>query len=120
MGTRWQFFVNKPVSNEHLVRQVDRRRNRELALVAVTALTLAGSVLAYGWQHFQMIRLGYRMEELRQEREALLKVHRQLELERAALASPDRIEAIARRRLGMAPPEHGQIAVLEVEPEGVR
>lgn len=47
------------------------------------------------------------------ERESLKKAERQLELERAALASPDRIEAIATRKLGMAAPTPAQLVILE-------
>jgi cell division protein FtsL len=114
----YRYLLSKRVANERLVREVDRRRHRELLMVAVTALVLAAAVLAYGWQHFEMIRLGYRMEELRMERERLVKVHRQLQLERAALASPDRIEAIAAGRLGMVEPSADQFVVIEPRTEG--
>jgi cell division protein FtsL len=110
----YRFFLNKPVSNEQLVRQVDRRRNRELWMAALTGLALAAALSGYAWQHFEMIRTGYRLEELRMEQERLKKAHRQLELERAALASPDRIESIATRQLGMAAPHSGQMLILEV------
>jgi len=110
---RYHFFLNKRVSNEQLVRQVDRRRNRELVMAALTGLALAAALSAYAWQHFQMIRIGYLLEERRMERESLKKAQRQLELERAALASPDRIEAIATRKLGMAAPTPAQLVILE-------
>lgn len=114
----YRYLVSKRVANEQLVREVDRRRHRELLMVMVTGLALAAAVLAYGWQHFEMIRLGYRMEELRIEREHLVKVLRQLELERASLTSPDRIEAIAHRRLGMVMPEVSQFVVIESGADG--
>jgi cell division protein FtsL len=101
------------VGNEQLVREVDRKRHRELVMLAITGLALAAAVLAYAWQHFEMIRIGYRMEELRMEQEKLLKVQRQLSLERASLTSPDRVEAIATTQLGMTPPTVSQIVVLE-------
>ena len=111
--TNRRYQVSRRVANEQLVRQVDRERNKQLLMVAITGLFLAAAVLAYGWQHFEMIRNGYRMEEQKREREYLLKVQRQLVLERASLVSPDRIETIATRDLGMVPPSDDQVVVIE-------
>jgi len=108
-----RYQISRRVANERLVRQVDRERNRQLVMVAVTGLLLAAAVLAYGWQHFEMIRNGYRMEEQRREREYLMQIQRQLSLEKASLASPDRIEAIATGELGMMAPSDGQVVVIE-------
>jgi cell division protein FtsL len=108
-----RYQITRRVANEQLVRQVDRERNRQLLMVAVTGLLLAGAVLAYGWQHFEMIRNGYRLEEQRREREYLIQIQRQLSLEKASLASPDRIETIATRELGMVVPSRDQFVVIE-------
>lgn len=108
-----RYFINKRVGNDRLVREVDRKRHRELLMAAATALALALAVLAYAWQHFEMIRIGYRIEELRVERERLLKIQRELSLERASLTSPDRIEAIATRQLGLSVPSVSQVVVIE-------
>ena len=111
--TNLRYQVSRRVANEQLVRQVDRERNKQLVMVTITGLLLAAAVLAYGWQHFEMIRNGYRMEEQKQEREYLVKIQRQLALERASLVSPDRIETIATRELGMVPPSDDQVVVIE-------
>ena len=116
--TNLRYQVSRRVANEQLVRQVDRERNKQLVMVTITGLLLAAAVLAYGWQHFEMIRNGYRMEEQKQEREYLVKIQRQLALERASLVSPDRIETIATRDLGMVPPSDNQVVV--IEPHRVR
>ncbi len=111
--TNRRYQVSRRVANEQLVRQVDRERNKQLVMVTITGLFLAAAVLAYGWQHFEMIRSGYRMEEQKGEREYLIKIQRQLVLERASLVSPDRIETIATRELGMVPPSDKQVVVIE-------
>jgi len=111
-----RYQISRRVANEQLVRQVDRERNRQLLMVAVTGLLLAAAVLAYGWQHFEMIRNGYRIEEQRREREYLLQIQRQLALEKASLTSPDRVEAIATRELGMVAPSENQFVVVEPYP----
>jgi cell division protein FtsL len=82
-------------------------------MVILTALALALAVLTYAWQHFEMIRIGYQMEELRIDQERLLKIHRQLALEKASLTSPDRVEALATGRLGMTYPSGSQVVVIE-------
>ena len=105
--------MSKEVRNEQLVRQLDRKRHRELFMVALTGLVLTAAIIAYAWPHFEMIRLGYRMEELRQTREDLLEETRHLELQRATEMAPARIEAIAREQLGMVYPDREHTAILE-------
>ncbi len=78
----YRYLINKRVGNEQLVREVDRKRNRELIMMAVTALVLVAAVQTYAWQHFEMIRHGYRIEELRLDLERLNKIRQQLFLER--------------------------------------
>lgn len=106
-------ILSRPVTNEQLVRQLDRKRHRELFMWALTGLALAAAVIAYAWPNFEMIRLGYRMEELRQERDELLEARRHLELQRATELSPARIEAIARDELGLVYPEPERVHRLE-------
>jgi cell division protein FtsL len=117
--SRYRFFITKRVANDHLVREVDRRRHRALWLQAMTGLVLAAALLGYGWQHFEMIRMGYRLEELRLEKESLMKLNRLLALEREHLVSPDRVEAIARTRLGMVTPTSEQLVFVEETSDGV-
>jgi cell division protein FtsL len=107
-----EFRMSKAVRNEQLVRQLDRKRHRELFMVALTGLALTAAIIAYAWPHFEMIRIGYRMEELRQTREDLLEETRHLELQRATEMAPARIEAIAREQLGMVYPDREHRAIL--------
>ncbi len=111
--SRGEFRMSKEVRNEQLVRQLDHKRHREFFMVALTGLALTAAIIAYAWPHFEMIRLGYRMEELRQTREDLLEERRHLELQRATEMAPARIEAIAREQLGMVYPNREHTAILE-------
>jgi cell division protein FtsL len=74
-----------------------------VAIFAAALLFVVG-LLAYVRQHLEIIRYGYRIEELRHRRTELLERQRHLILERAYLRNPKRIEAIARQRLGMIEP----------------
>jgi cell division protein FtsL len=107
------FALTRPVRNEQLVRELDRKRHRELFMVALTGLVLTLAVFVYAWPHFEMIRLGYRMEELRERRDELLEARRHLELQRATEEDPARIEKIAIEQLGMIYPDDAHELVLE-------
>ena len=107
------FTLTKAVANEQLVRELDRKRHRELFWVAFLGVVLTLSVIVYAWPHFELIRLGYRMEELRETRDALVQWRHHLELQRATESDPARIESIARNELGMVYPGPEQILVIE-------
>lgn len=107
------FTLTKEVRNEQLVRELDRKRHRELFWVAFLGVVLTAAVIVYAWPHFEMIRLSYRMEEVRQRRDELVEVKHHLELQRATESDPARIESIAKNELGMVYPGPEQILVLE-------
>ena len=66
-------------------------------------------VLLFSWQHFQCVRDGYRIEQLKAQRAALEEWNHQLRLEQAALADPQRIDTLARKDLGMVSPSPQQV-----------
>lgn len=107
------FALTKAVGNEQLVRELDRKRHRELFWVALLGVVLTLAVIVYAWPHFELIRLGYRMEELRERRDELVELKHHLELQRATESDPARIESIARSELGMVYPGPEQVLVLE-------
>jgi cell division protein FtsL len=108
-----RFRMSKQVRNERLVRELDSKRHRELFMVALTGLALTAAVIAFAYPHFEMIRLGYRMEELRETREELIEAKRHLELQRATELAPSRIEAIAIEELGMVYPDGSSLLIVE-------
>jgi cell division protein FtsL len=107
------YQLTKSVRNEQLVRELDRKRHRELFWVAFLGVVLTLAVIGYAWPHFELIRLGYRMEELREKRDELALSKRKLELQLATESDPARIESIARNELGMEYPRPEQIVVIE-------
>ena len=107
------FTLTKAVRNEQLVRELDRKRHRELFWVALLGVILTLAVFVYAWPHFELIRLSYRMEELRERRDELVQVKHHLELQRATESDPARIESIAKNELGMVYPGPEQILVIE-------
>ncbi len=108
-----EFYTVKQIDNSRLARPVAPDRLRECCRLLALGSVLAGVVLLYAWQHFQCIQLRYQLEELKSERAQAAELNQQLKLEVAGLRSPMRIDAIARRQLGLSVPVPGQIAPLE-------
>jgi cell division protein FtsL len=68
--------------------------------------------LIHVWLRLQMVHLGYVLSTATKLQNRLEQENRELKIELATMTSPDRLEALARRRLGLVPPEKGQIIVL--------
>jgi cell division protein FtsL len=113
---RSAYAFTRPVVNTYLVRERDRRRVRELALVLLVVVCLGGGLLAYTWIHLEVTRTGYRIDHLERELTDLTRQERQLRLEAAYLASPSRVEQRAVEELGMQAPALEQVVFWEELP----
>jgi cell division protein FtsL len=80
--------------------------------VAFLALALIGVVLVHVWLRLQVVHMGYVLSSASKLQSRLEQENRELKIELATMTSPDRLESLARRRLGLKPPEKGQIIVL--------
>lgn len=98
------YAVRRPVVNAYLVRERDRRRQRELAMVLLAILPLGMALLAYTWIHLELLHLGYQIDQLERDLHHLQQVERQLRLEASHLANPGRVEERAIRDLAMERP----------------
>jgi cell division protein FtsL len=106
-------LLPKLIDNAKVVREHDPRASRELwALVLLVGCLVAGLGL-YAWPHLERRRVGLETQQMDRERERLLEENRKLRLERASLEELQRVEAIARRELGLAPPLPEQVVVVE-------
>jgi hypothetical protein len=91
------YTQKKPIDNTHVVRERDRRRNRELVAVLFLGLPIGLFLLLFTWQNLEVIRLGRettRLQKLYKDTEAQ---HKQLEAERDRLTSFDTVETQAGR-----------------------
>ena len=112
-GTDFEYGIKKDFRNNPIVREIDEARQRQLwRSVAIGAL-LVLVLLFSAWQHFELVRHGYLMERLQQERAAEEEVNRHLRLEIETLRSPSRIERIATRDLRLIEPKAEQAIVIE-------
>jgi len=90
-----------------------RPRGATLALVVACASLITIGGLAFIWQRYEFVRLGFEVASLRQRQTQLLERIGPLEIEVEYLSRPERIETIARERLGMQPPKPGSVIVLQ-------
>ena len=105
--------IKKDIRNNPIVREVDQARARELWRSAGVGGLFVALLLYASWQHFELIRYGYRLEQLQQARAAEEQVNRHLKLQVQSLQRPQRIELIARRQLKMVQPGPNDAVVLE-------
>src|SRR5712692_2407678 len=92
-----------------IVRELDRASFRLLGFYAVVAFLFALLSIVYCWERQSTITRGYRIEKLKSELTAADELTRKLQLERAALRAPQRIDAYARQFLGLVPPPSHQV-----------
>lgn len=110
-----EFYFAKRIDNSRLKREVDPVRRRECyGLLALSVLVFFFGLL-FAWQHFQCVQFGYRIEQAKTQKASFEEWNHQLRLERASLADPQRIDYLARKRLGLVPP--GPKQVIRVTPE---
>ncbi|HEY6361222.1 MAG TPA: cell division protein FtsL [Vicinamibacterales bacterium] len=112
-GETFEYAIKKDVRNNPIVREVDRERNRELWLSVALAVFLVLVLLFSAWQHFELLRHGYRLEQMQKERTAEEEINRHLRLEIETLRAPARIERLATGRLGMVVPGPDDASVIE-------
>jgi cell division protein FtsL len=112
-GETFEYAIKKDVRNNPIVREIDRERHREMWKSAGVGVFLVAALLFSAWQHFELLRHGYRIEQMQRERSSEEEITRHLRLEIETLRSPARIEKLATGRLQMVAPGPGDAAVIE-------
>ena len=109
----FEYAIKKDVRNNPIVREVDEARQRELWKSAGLAGFLVIVLLFSAWQHFELLRHGYQIEQMNRERAAEEEIGHQLRLEIDTLRSPKRIETLAIEQLHFVAPSRDEAIVLE-------
>jgi cell division protein FtsL len=109
----FEYAVKKDVRNNPIVREVDEARQRELWKSVGIAGFLVVVLLFSAWQHFELLRHGYQVEEIQRQRAGEEETTRQLRLEIETLRSPQRIEALATQKLHLVAPRQDEAIVIE-------
>ena len=109
----FEYAIRKDVRNNPIVREVDRDRHREMLRATAVGVFLVAVLLFWAFQHFELLRYGYRFEQMQRERAAEVEINRHLRLELDTLRSPIRIERLAIDRLHMVAPGANEAFVIE-------
>ena len=109
----FEYAIKKDVRNNPIVREVDEARQRALWKSVGIAGFLVVAFLFSAWQHFELLRHGYQVEELQRQRTAEEDIARRLRLEIDTLKAPQRIEALATQQLHLVTPTRDESIVIE-------
>src|SRR5687768_5010371 len=109
----FEYEIRKDFRNNQIVREVDERRLRDLWQSLAIGAALVIVLLFSAWQHFELLRHGYRLEQMQRERAAESEINRHLRLENETLRAPQRSEELAIEQLGMVAPGTDEAIVLE-------
>jgi cell division protein FtsL len=74
---------------------------------------LVPGILVYVWLNVQTVSLSYDIAKAQKQKQELLEINKKLRIQLANLKSPERIESVALTKLGLRPPEKGQIELLK-------
>ena len=109
----FEYEIRKDFRNNQIVREVDERRLRDLWQSLAIGVALVVVLLFSAWQHFELLRHGYKLEQMQRDRAAESDINRHLRLEMETLKAPQRIERLAIEHLGMVVPGDAEAVVLE-------
>jgi cell division protein FtsL len=109
----FEYAIKKDVRNNPIVREIDRERHRDMGRSVAVGIFLVAVLLFSAWQHFELLRHGYRLEQMQRDRANEAEINRHLRLEIDTLRSPARIERLATERLRMVSPGPDEAAVIE-------
>lgn len=83
----------------------------------LTALAVLSILLLYVWERVDVVQVGYHIEQLKSKKVALERERDELRLKVSMLSSPDRIARAATEKLGMLPPQQGQVRLVRLMPD---
>lgn len=83
------------------------------AVAVVAAMCL---VFAFVWERVDVVRLGYSIERLKTQKTLLERERDQLQVKVSALTAPERIARVATDKLGLFPPQQGQVLIIHPQP----
>ena len=113
MPESFEYAIKKDVRNNPIVREIDEARHRDMWKSVAIAAFLVVVLLFSAWQHFEMLRHGYQIEEMQRQRAAEEETARRLKLEIETLRSPKRIESLATGQLHLVAPGRDEAIVIE-------
>ena len=86
--------------------------SREFRMILVAVAGLMIGAMAFVWSNVRLVGLAYEHQSLNREHRELLKENHLLLVERESLRSLDRIQTLAKNKIGLKEPESGQIVTI--------
>jgi cell division protein FtsL len=80
---------------------------KQLTIVAGMML-----VFVFVWERVDVVRLGYQIERLKVQKVLMERERDQLQVKFSALSAPERIAKVATEKLGLLPPQQGQVLMV--------
>jgi len=96
-----EFYTAKRIDNSRVVRHIEPVKMRNLYRTAALSGIVAMFFLFYIYQHFRCIDLSFQLEAVKAKQAEAASLNSALKLEIAGLRDPKRIDAIARKQLGL-------------------
>ncbi len=84
------------------------------AIMILAGLSL---VFVFVWERVDVVRLGYQIERLKTQKVLLERERDQLQVKVSALSAPERIAKVATDKLGLVPPQQGQVFMVRQQLE---
>ena len=109
----FDYAISKDIRNNQIVREIDHSRHRELWRWTAVGTVIVALLVYSAWQHFELLRHGYRIEQMERARKQEVEINRHLQLQIQTLKSPQRIAQIASSQLHMVEPTAAEAIVLE-------
>ncbi|MGK2859424.1 MAG: hypothetical protein ACSLFQ_19660 [Thermoanaerobaculia bacterium] len=116
---RYGYSQRKPIENEFIIRERDKRRSRELFAVVLLGVPLGLFLWLFAWQNLEVIRLGREATRLRTVRADLEKTNKKLKVEVERLTALDAVESKA-AAIGLEPAEGARVVVVSYSSRSVR
>jgi len=92
-----------------------RFRRRPACWFAIIVCAIVSVGVVYVWQEVKLISMGYELRRLSLQESDLARSSARYKDEVAKLEAPDRLEAIARKQLGMVRPQSRQLVSVRME-----
>ena len=84
----------------------------EYRLVLMAVIGLMITAMAFVWSNTRLVGLAYEYQILDKTHKNLLRENHLLRVERGSLQSLDRIQLLAKKKIGLREPENGQIITI--------
>jgi len=75
-------------------------------------------LLLFVWERVDIVRVGYHVERLKAQRVLMVREQDELRVKVSALTAPDRLARAAAEKLGMGPPQPGQVILVNAGDAG--